>query len=167
MKKSIQRTALVALAIISMTGLAACGNDDAASDTTVATEETTPSTPTITVSGQWARTSPMASDMGAAYMTISSDMDDELLGVKVDMSVAMMAQIHETVMADDGSMKMQEVEKVDITAGTPTELKPGGYHVMLMQLKAPLKTGSTISVTLTFEKAGDVVVEVPVQEEAP
>ena len=145
--KTIQRTAIAALAVISMTGLAACGSDNDAADTTIATTDTTPATPNITVSGQWARTSPMATDMGAAYMTINSDADDELLGAKVDM--------------------MQEVEKVDIKAGTPTELKPGGYHVMLMQLKAPLETGSTISVTLTFAKAGDVVVEVPVQEEAP
>lgn len=167
MKKNIQRSALAVLAVVSMTGLVSCGGDDAATDTTVAADETTPATPNITISGQWARTSPMATDMGAAYMTITSDADDELLSAKVDMSVAMMTQIHETVMGDDGAMKMQEVEKIDIVAGTPTELKPGGYHVMLMQLKEPLKTGSTISVTLTFANAGDVVVEVPVLEEAP
>lgn len=167
MRKAIQRTAIAALAVISVTGLAACGNNSDAADTTVASTDTTPATPNITVSGQWARTSPMATDMGAAYMTINSDADDELLGAKVDESIAMMTQVHETVMGEDGAMKMQEVEKVDIKAGTPTELKPGGYHVMLMQLKEPLKTGSTISVTLTFANAGDVVVEVPVQEEAP
>jgi copper(I)-binding protein len=83
------------------------------------------------------------------------------------MSIAMMTQIHETIMGDDGSMKMQEVESIAIKAGTPTELKPGGYHVMLMQLKESLETGTTISLTLTFAKAGDVTVEVPVQEEAP
>jgi copper(I)-binding protein len=167
MKTSIQRTAIAALAVIGMAGLAACGSDSNAADTTIAATDTTPATPNITVSGQWARTSPMATDMGAAYMTINSDADDELLGAKVDMSIAMMTQVHETIMGDDGAMKMQEVEKVDIKAGTPTELKPGGYHVMLMQLKAPLETGSTISVTLTFAKAGDIVVDVPVQEEAP
>ena len=167
MRKAIQRTAIAALAVISVTGLTACGNNSDVADTTVAATDTTPATPNITVSGQWARTSPMATDMGAAYMTINSDADDELLGAKVDESIAMMTQVHETVMGEDGAMKMQEVEKVDIKAGTPTELKPGGYHVMLMQLKEPLKTGSTISVTLTFANAGDVVVEVPVQEEAP
>jgi copper(I)-binding protein len=150
-----------------MTGLAACGSDNSTTDTTVAAEDTTPATPNITISGQWARTSPMATDMGAAYMTINSDADDELVSASVDMSIAMMTQVHEMVMGDDGAMKMQEVEKIDIKAGTPTELKPGGYHVMLMGLKAPLETGSTISVTLTFAKAGEVTVEVPVQEEAP
>lgn len=167
MKRAITRTAIAALTVISVTGLAACGNNSEVADTTVAATDTTPATPNITVSGQWARTSPMATDMGAAYMTINSDADDELLGAKVDESIAMMTQVHETVMGNDGAMKMQQVEKVDINAGTPTELKPGGYHVMLMQLKEPLKTGSIISVTLTFANAGDVVVDVPVQEEAP
>jgi copper(I)-binding protein len=167
MKKTLKQSAVAVLAVISTIGLAACGNDSTATDTTVATEDSLPATPSITVSGQWARTSPMATDMGAAYMTINSNMDDELLSAKVDMSIAMMTQIHETVMGDDGAMKMQEVEKIDIKAGIPTELKPGGYHVMLMQLEAPLETGSIISVTLTFAKAGDVVVEIPVQEEAP
>jgi len=167
MKSTLHRTAIALLATACLTGLAACSSSDSSSDTTVASTDTKPTTPKITVSGQWARTSPMATDMGAAYMTINSDMDDELLSAKVDMSIAMMTQIHETVMSDDGAMKMQEVEKIDISAGTPTELKPGGYHVMLMQLKSPLKTGSTISVTLTFAKAGDIVVDVPVQEEAP
>lgn len=167
MMKTLKHSAIAVFAVVSIAGITACGNESSATDTTIATEETTPVTPTITVSGQWARTSPMATDMGAAYMTINSDMDDELLSAKVDMSIAMMTQIHETVMGDDGSMKMQEVEKIDIKAGTPAELKPGGYHVMLMQLKSPLETGSTISVTLTFAKAGDVTVEVPVQEEAP
>jgi copper(I)-binding protein len=167
MKTSMKRVALAALCATSLMGLAACGSDSSSSDTTAVSDESVPAKPTIAVSGQWARTSPMATDMGAAYMTINSNLDDELLSAKVDMSVAMMTEVHETVMGDDGSMKMQEVEKIDIIAGTPTELKPGGYHVMLMQVIEPLKTGSTISVTLTFAKAGDVVVEVPVQEEAP
>lgn len=167
MKTTLKRSTVALFAVISMTGLAACGSDNSTTDTTVAAEDTTPATPKITISGQWARTSPMATDMGAAYMTINSDADDELVSASVDMSIAMMTQVHEMVMGDDGAMKMQEVEKIDIKAGTPTELKPGGYHVMLMGLKAPLETGSTISVTLTFAKAGEVVVEVPVQEEAP
>lgn len=167
MKKAMTRSALAVLATISVIGLAACGGDNSTTDTTANTEETKPVTPTITVTNQWARTSPMATDMGAAYMTINSDADDELIGAKVDSSIAMMTEIHETVMGDGDTMKMQEVEKIDIKSGTPTELKPGGYHVMLMKLKSPLKTESTLAVTLTFAKAGDIVVDVPVQEEAP
>ena len=153
------------LLLVGTLGLTACGDSESneAPDTTMAasTEEA------VTVTGQWARTSPMETTAGAVYMSINVAEDDELVGAMVDMSVAEMAQVHETVTADDGTMSMQEVESVAVTAGTPTELKPGGYHIMLMKLAKPLETGSTISVTLKFANAGDIVVDVPVLEEAP
>lgn len=152
------------LSIVGMSGLTACGNDASSSDTTAMA---VPSQPEITVTGQWARQSPMATDMGAAYLVINSNMDDELIGALVDTSIAGMTQVHETIMGEGDSMKMQEVEKIAIRAGTPTELKPGGYHVMLMNLVKPLELGTEISVTLTFARAGDVVITVPVLEEAP
>lgn len=167
MKKTAKAFMVTALSIVSVSGLAACGSDTESVDTTVAAQSSMPATPKITVTGQWARQSPMATDMGAAYLTINTDIDDELVGAMVDTSIAMMTQVHETVMGEGDSMKMQEVEKIDVVAGTPTELKPGGYHVMLMQLVKPLELGTEISVTLKFTKAGDVVVTVPVLEEAP
>lgn len=167
MKKTAKAFMVTALSIVSVSGLAACGSDTESVDTTVAAQSSMPATPKITVTGQWARQSPMATDMGATYLTINTDIDDELVGAMVDTSIAMMTQVHETVMGEGDSMKMQEVEKIDVVAGTPTELKPGGYHVMLMQLVKPLELGTEISVTLKFAKAGDVVVTVPVLEEAP
>lgn len=153
------------LLVVGTLGLTACGGSESsdAADTTVPAAQAEP----VTVTGQWARTSPMATDMGAAYMTINVAEDDELVGAMVDKSIAMMTQVHETVTAEDGTMSMQEVESVAVTAGTPTELKPGGYHIMLMKLAKPLETGSTISVTLKFANAGDIVVDVPVSEDAP
>lgn len=166
MKKSTKALLLATLGIVSMGGLTACGNDASSSNTTI--EETTiPAQQDITVTGQWARQSPMATDMGAAYLTINSTMDDELVGATVDTSIAGMTQVHETVMGEGDTMKMQEVAKIDIAAGAPTELKPGGYHVMLMNLVKPLELGTDVSVTLKFAKAGDIVVTVPVLEEAP
>jgi copper(I)-binding protein len=115
--------------------------------------------------------------MGAAYLTINSDTDDSLVSAMVDSSVAAMAEIHEMVPVesemstestmDSSAMTMKEVDQIDIVAGTPLELKPGGYHVMLMKLVKPLLTGETFKVTLTFTKAGAVVVDVPVLEDAP
>ena len=105
--------------------------------------------------------------MGAAYLTISTDKDDTLTGAMVDSSIAAMTQVHETVMGDNGEMKMQEVDGIEIVAGTPTELKPGGFHIMLMDVKTPLKTGDILEITLKFAKAGEIVVEVPIQEDAP
>ena len=124
------------------------------------------SAPSFSVTKQWARTSPMDSMMGAAYFTVTSPTADTLIGVKVDPSVAAMAQMHETVM-DNGAMKMQEVASVDLPAGSAVEFKPGGYHIMLMQLAAPLKVGSTITLTLELKKAGAITVSVPVLEQAP
>lgn len=147
--------AFAAMAMVA--GLTACSSD---------TADTTPDAPKITVTGQWARTSPMATDMGAAYMTIEASALDELIGASVDMSVAMMTEVHETVTVD-GASKMQEVSRIEVSPGNPIEMKPGGYHVMLMGLVEPLATGSTITVTLKFSKAGEVSVDVPVQEEAP
>lgn len=137
-------------------GLTSCGSGSESIETK----------PTVEVTGQWARTSPAATTMGAAYMTLNSDTDDELVGASVDTSVAMMTEVHEIVMVD-GAMKMQQVLAVPVVAGTATELKPGGYHIMLMQLAKPLKTGESFQVTLTFAKAGKVVVDVPVMEDAP
>jgi copper(I)-binding protein len=174
MKTKTPRLVLGAFLAIGLSTLVSCGGSDSASDTTAVA---TPATPVITVSGQWARTSPDATDMGAAYLTINSDTDDSLVSAMVDSSVAAMAEIHEMVPVesemstespmDSSAMTMQEVDQIDIVAGTPLELKPGGYHVMLMKLVKPLLTGETFKVTLTFTKAGAVVVDVPVLEDAP
>lgn len=67
--------------------------------------------------------------------------------------VAGLVEIHEMRM-DDGVMKMRAVSSVDLPAGKTVELKPGGYHVMLMDLKQPLKPGDTVPVTLMVETAG-------------
>ena len=181
--KKTARTALLTVALLGTTGLASCGGSGDSADTTVAP------TPRITVTDQWARTSPMATTMGAAYMTIESNVDDELVGAMVDSSVAGMAEVHEmvpastatdgdsmstdttvmgsdTTMANDG-MVMQHVDKVAIRAGTRLELKPGSYHIMLMKLVKPLETGTSFTVTLRFTKAGEVPVVVPVMEDAP
>ena len=174
MKTKTPRLVLGAFLAIGLSTLVSCGGSDSAPDTTAVT---TPATPVITVSGQWARTSPDATDMGAAYLTINSDTDDSLVSAMVDSSVAAMAEIHEMVPVesemstestmDSSAMTMKEVDHIDIFAGTALELKPGGYHVMLMKLVKPLLTGETFKVTLTFTKAGAVVVDVPVLEDAP
>ena len=156
MKKTTIRILLTAIASVSVLGLAACGGGS----------ESTETKATIEVSGQWARTSPAATTMGAAYMTLKSNTNDQLVSASVDKSVAMMTEVHEVIMVD-GAMKMQQVSSIPVVAGAATELKPGGYHIMLMQLAKPLQTGESFQVTLTFATAGDVVVDVPIMEDAP
>ena len=166
MKKS-KITGLM-LALIASTGLfASCGSDDSSSS----------SAPEITK--VWARTSPMETSLGAVYMTISSKDGDELTDVSVDASIAAKAQIHEMVMAPSdtamsmtsdapaGEMVMQEVDSVLIDAGETVELKPGGFHIMLMDIAAPLEIGAKFDVTLTFARAGKITVTAEVRDEAP
>jgi copper(I)-binding protein len=166
MKKS-KITGLL-LAVVAGTALfASCGSDNSSSN----------SAPEITK--VWARTSPMETSLGAVYMTISSKDGDELTDVSVDSSIAAMAQIHEMVMATadtsmsmtsdapTGEMVMQEVDSIVIDAGGSVDLMPGGYHIMLMEIAAPLELGAKFDVTLTFAKAGKVTVTAEVRDEAP
>lgn len=181
----MHRHSIVAAACAAALLLAACGSDDdstagTTAGTTVAGTEA--STAPITVTGAWARTSPMSAANGAAYMVITSATDDRLLSASLDPSVAEQVEIHETVMVEGGmtattggmtgdtaapAMEMRPVEAIDLPAGTAVELKPGGYHVMIVGLTSPLEVGQELSMTLTFEQGGDLVVTVPVRDDAP
>ncbi len=164
MKKTTLTIAAIAALTLTVTscGSSTSSTDTVAPDATVAVTETT-----FTVDGAWARTSPMESTVGVVYMSITPSSDDALVGVSVDMSVAEMAQVHETTTAADGSMGMQEIASIPMTAGTPLALVSGGYHIMLMKLAKPLETGTSIAVTLTFESGATTNVDVPVLTEAP
>ncbi len=102
-----------------------------------------------------------AAKAGAAYFTIvNHGHTDQLLGVRAD-GVAKKAILHESVTVD-GIAKMEHRHNVSIPMHGTVVFKPGGLHVMLMGLQAPLKEGDTFPLTLAFEKAGDVDVQVHV-----
>jgi copper(I)-binding protein len=106
----------------------------------------------------------MMAGNGAAYMVIrnTGGADDALIGAASD--VADMVELHETTM--EGSMAgMHPVEAIPVPAGGSVSLEPGGYHVMLIGLKEELQVGQTITLTLTFEKAGQITVQAEVREE--
>lgn len=117
----------------------------------------------IRVEQPWARASATkAAKAGAAYFTLVNlgDEADRLTGVATPR--ARMASLHHSVM-DQGVMKMLPVAAIEVSPGEPAVLRPGGLHVMLMGLKAPLVEGETFTLTLTFEKAGSVEIEVTIQ----
>jgi len=117
----------------------------------------------ITIEQPWARATPSGATTGAAYMTIDnkSATADRLTGVSS--AVADKLQIHE-MKVENGVMQMREISGgLSIPAGGSVVLKPGSYHVMLIGLKKPLTAGATFPLTLTFEKAGNISVTVPVQ----
>ena len=110
----------------------------------------------------WARASAGAAANGAAYMTIATSgaAADQL--VKADSPVAAKVELH-THILDGDVMRMRPVSGITVNVGEPAVLRPGGLHVMLIGLKEPLKPGSQFPLTLTFEKAGTVVVQVDVE----
>jgi copper(I)-binding protein len=103
-----------------------------------------------------------ANDVTAMYMTINNAGGADRL-MSASTPISPIVQIHETVMAD-GAMKMEEVTGgIALAAGADTVFKPGGLHLMVMNLKAPLKAGETVRFELTFEKAGKMSLVVPVK----
>lgn len=117
----------------------------------------------IDVEQPWARATPAGAQTGAVYMTLDnkSGVADRLTAVASD--VAAKVQLHQ-MKVENGVMQMREVAGgLPIAAGGAVVLKPGSYHVMLIGLKKPLVAGDKIALTLTFEKAGTVSVDVPVQ----
>lgn len=115
----------------------------------------------------WALASPPGVPNGAVYLVLHNRgaADERLLGA--DTPAAAKAEVHEHV-HQGGLMKMRKVEgDVTIVAGGELALQPGGYHLMLFGLKQPLEDGKRFPLTLHFEKAGDLQVEVAVQKEAP
>jgi periplasmic copper chaperone A len=104
----------------------------------------------VQIAGAWARATVPGQMASGAYMQLKSDTPLKL--VKAESPAAAMVEIH-TVSMKDGVMSMSAVEAVDLPAGKTVELKPGGYHIMLMQLKGPIKEGDSVPLTLTFEDA--------------
>ena len=107
-----------------------------------------------------ASTTPTA-QTGAAYVSLMNHGKDGDTLTSVTAPVAAMAHLHKSELVD-GVMKMTPVEALEVPAMGMLEMKPGGYHIMLMGLKQPLKKGEEIAITMHFEKAGDVTVQVPV-----
>lgn len=115
----------------------------------------------------WTRAMPPGAPNGAAYLVVHNrgETADRLLGA--DTPAAAKAEVHEHV-HQDGLMKMRQVEGgLAIPAGAEAVLEPGGTHLMLFGLKQPLEDGQRFPLTLHFEKAGDLQVDVVVQKDAP
>lgn len=147
----------------------------------------------VAVDDVWARSSPSMAMAGAAYMTLTNggDVDDALVEVAVSDTVAGRAELHETRPVGEGDgdgdhdgeghghdddahgddhgsmMEMVHVDRIPIPAGETVHLEPGGFHVMLLELAAPLEAGSEFELTLTFAEAGEVTVTAVVGDGAP
>lgn len=114
----------------------------------------------VTVAEPWVRATVPAQKATGAFMHLKSDADARL--VSAASPVAGVVEIHEMFM-DKDVMKMSPIPGLDLPAGRDVELKPGGYHVMLLELAAPLQSGQKVPITLTFDQAGTKNVEAEVR----
>ena len=117
----------------------------------------------VKVEGAWARASVPGQKATGAFMTLTAAAATQLVGVSSP--AAGVAEVHEMAMQGD-VMKMRAIESLALPAGQPVQLKPGGHHIMLLDLKAPLAEGATVPLTLLFKdaagKSGKIELQVPV-----
>ena len=109
--------------------------------------------PAITIKDAWVRTTVPGQKATGAFMKITAKEGMRLVGASTPM--AGVAEVHEMKM-DGDVMKMRAVQVLELPAGKTVELKPGGYHVMLMDLKAALPKDSSVPLTLLFKDAKGV-----------
>lgn len=115
----------------------------------------------LVIDQAWARPTIGAMKTGAAYMTIANNGTEPDQLVAVSGEVADRVELH-THLMEGGVVKMRPVDAIEVAPGAPTVLQPGGNHVMLIGLQAPLKEGDGFTLTLEFARAGKVAVEVSV-----
>jgi copper(I)-binding protein len=124
------------------------------------------STGQLHIEHPWSREMPPVAPTAAVYFVVHNNGDQADRLLSLDTPVAGKAELHEHVHAD-GVMKMQQVPAVEIPAGGEVRFEPMGYHVMLFGVKQQAKAGGRFPLTLTFEKAGVVELDVAVQKDPP
>jgi periplasmic copper chaperone A len=147
--KQLTKTIAVAAAIAALLTAPACAEDVKAGD--------------LVITQAWSRATPTGAKVAGAYLTVENkgSTADRLVSGSGD--VAGRVEIHEMAM-DGGVMKMRPLDNgLVIEPGKTVKLAPGGYHMMLMDLKTQFKQGDKVPVTLQFEKAGKVNVSLDVQ----
>ncbi len=118
--------------------------------------------PDIQIQNPWIREVPPVSKMSALFMRIvnKGDTEDVLLGVKTNASK--FAEIH--MMEMEGQMmKMRKLDFLKLPPKAIVELRPGGIHIMLIELIKPLKEGQKVKVELDFKKSGKIIIQAPVK----
>ncbi len=137
--------------------LAACGPSSEPSATPDAA-------PAVVVTDAWCRATPNAARAGGCFALFQSTTDDRLTGGSTPRAGSL--QVHE-MKTENGMMKMAQLtEGLPLAAGQAVELKPGGNHLMLIGLTAPLVAGETVPLTLKFASAPEVTVQAAVRQPA-
>lgn len=117
----------------------------------------------INVQNTWARPANVGEN-GAAYFVIENNTAEADTLLNVSSNIAAATEVHMSMADGNGVMSMQMQQSTLISVKEIVEFKPGGLHVMFVNLKQDLKVGDAITLTLNFENTGSLTVEVPVQE---
>ncbi len=124
----------------------------------------------VSVVDPYVRLAPPGAQATAAFMVLKNEADKDTALVKVDNPASRITELH-THINDGGVMKMRPVKSIEIKAKGEAALKPGGFHVMMIELKAGMKDGDTVPLTLQFadgsSKKVDAKVRKPGAEPAP
>lgn len=145
----LRRYALFVVLLLSLI-LVACGSGDQEG---------------IVVDEVWGRPSPSSASNAAFYMAIKNNGQDEdtLIGASIDICGA--TELHLSSIDDAGVMSMQQVEQISVPAGETSTLEPGGLHVMCIDRQADLTPGDGVIISLSFDRAGEIVVEAVIREQ--
>ena len=145
----MKRLAVIGIVLILAVVVAACGGSSGGSG--------------LILSDAWVRNPAIADQPGAAYLVIQNNgAADKLLSVTSD--IVQTIELHESMMSGN-MMQMSPVPNIEVPANGKVELKPGGFHLMLIGLTRPLKVGDKVQLTLNFEKAGSIPVTANVREQ--
>lgn len=117
---------------------------------------------TLYIDHPFARATPPGARSGGVFLSVENKGDSADRLLRVSTPVAGTAELHQMVL-DAGVMRMRAIAGLDVKPGDRLVLQPGGYHVMLMNLKQPLQAGENFPLTLSFEKAGSIEVNVVVE----
>jgi len=117
----------------------------------------------VAITGAYTRATAPGQQVAGGFMKIDNkgNVADQL--VSASSPAAGEVQLHEMAM-DGNVMKMRQVKDIAVPAGGSVELKPGGYHLMFMNLNGPFAAGQTVPVKLKFAKAGEIEVKIPINE---
>lgn len=121
----------------------------------------------IKISGGWSRVAPPGAPVLGGYVSITNGGDEPDRLVSVTSPISDDVQIHVSAVVDGVAKMRQVTEGVDIPAGETVSFEPGGLHLMLLKPKSRPKEGETIPLTLTFEKAGRIDIELAVARSPP
>jgi periplasmic copper chaperone A len=116
----------------------------------------------VVIRNGWVQETPASQTITAAYMVIENHGDADITLKAASSPVAQVIELHKMELTD-GMMKMRKIDSIDIPAGGVVELKPGGYHLMVIGLNHQLKEGETVSLTLQFSNDMRKSIKVPVE----